>query len=237
MIDPTITAYFLRVKLFILLSGILIISFFFFRSRKQLFTLRTGIPFLMVSASFLFSLYILLQSHTTSLSVTSDRPTDFDFLTITNQEYLDHLSSVEFAPTSITFSEHRAGDYNQYTRTIRIKLNEAKYSVWFHELGHHLWYYLLTDDERAEWLRMDASYHSQYASGNRTSDLFPDEYAMKNSGEDFAESFSFLVAFPTENNHLSQDRVRFLTSVIRRISPNCAWNDPGVCVWRTKSHS
>lgn len=76
-----------------------------------------------------------------------------------------------------------------------------------HELGHHLWYYYLTDAER-----------SGYTEVRKTNYYFVSSYASYNEREDFAEMFMHLMlkrAKMTETQ-LSQPKSMYVLGLIEK---------------------
>jgi energy-coupling factor transporter transmembrane protein EcfT len=109
------------------------------------------------------------------------------------QEYLVGLHKVYFTENGDSFvlraysatSGHKAaGAYNPALGTIIIDLGETahdlpKFSrVAWHEVGHHVWYALLNNSQRNEFIAI-----------HDTGVGFPTRYAKTSVDEDFAESF------------------------------------------------
>ena len=136
------------------------------------------------------------------------------------------------------------GTYYAFSRTLFLDLNlsrnvsssQSLESVWWHELGHHIWHYLLNDTERDGFtgLHMKDEYYE--LTGDHG--YFPTNYAMKNVQEDFSESFSrwviddingeFHWAYRTER--LDPERAHIIRQSIRRIT-HCELDDAVRCVF------
>lgn len=118
------------------------------------------------------------------------------------------------------------GVYVAPTRSIYISEYTSPYP-WRHELGHHLWYYHLTNQERDSFI----SLHERDINVN----FFPSAYAMTDAGEDFAESFQMLISESSISERRSEwmensgGRAELISDVLQRLtgcaspSPSCAF--------------
>ena len=166
-----------------------------------------------------------------------------DLVQQTNPLLLTNLNSIEYGVDEIPYGlwrgdQENVGEYNGAFRTIVIELQEedVEQSLWsvestyWHELGHHLWYWFLTDDERAVWAGIyDKDY---YIWSNEGFPYFPTDYASTSAKEDFAESFSrFVIDYPDKEfkwayrtQFLDPERELFLKMFLQRIfeeDPDC----------------
>ena len=127
------------------------------------------------------------------------------------QEYLVGLHKVYFTENGDSFvlrarmllsTQKAAGAYNPALGTITIDLGETAHDlpefsrVAWHEVGHHVWYYLLNDDQRSEFI---AIHSTSLRAGDCWVEFkmcdklnaagFPSSYSIQSVDEDFAESF------------------------------------------------
>lgn len=72
--------------------------------------------------------------------------------------------------------------YNPITKHIRVETDNCDESVFYHELGHHVWYTKLSKHEKQEWCEL----------WNETRS-FITNYASTNCKEDFAENFAYFI--------------------------------------------
>lgn len=116
------------------------------------------------------------------------RNIDFSMFSEINSNYYKGLKSIEFHKEIsyegfLTLFSGVEGTYRFYHidifdteahTPIKIKWN------FYHELGHHIYWYHLKDKERKEWQKLFR---------NTRKEDFISEYASKNANEDFAENF------------------------------------------------
>jgi hypothetical protein len=189
-----------------------------------------------------FGAIIWMTMLSSSLTVVTNHPADFDLLSMTNVEYLENLRVVDFTIPAFGERSSKSNDistYNPIDRSIHIKSQLADKTVWFHELGHHIHSYLLTDGERLAFDSIHQHDVAALSSGKMTD--FPSAYSATNVREDFAESFMYYVNDPAPSEHLNPSRIELFDMIVQRISPLCAAEqrdsiagDLGRCVWRTK---
>lgn len=111
-----------------------------------------------------------IDGSTTLARLVADTPTPYlkGLNIVTDEPYTIHLIPERFSAI---------GTYIPASRTIWIDKNTEFDGVWLHEIGHHLWYYHLTDTERTTFTTL-----------HPTSP--PTNYSTTSVEEDFAESFA-----------------------------------------------
>lgn len=121
----------------------------------------------------------------------------------TNPLFLDKLRLADYGDSYTShllfdvFNENATGVYVEFTRAIYIEPCEFSKYVWLHELGHHVWFNLISSEDRNEWRRLHDSEIKLYDAYKINSSLtfpkvgFPTEYSLVNAEEDFAESFAY----------------------------------------------
>jgi len=72
-----------------------------------------------------------------------------------------------------------------------------------HEIGHHIWFKELTDNQRKEYINI-------YEDSN----YYITEYSKTNVEENFAEEYSFYIACNKDYYCLSRDRIKFFQDYI-----------------------
>ena len=117
------------------------------------------------------------------LSITDSTGEIIHDLQGTPNELTTGLALVTNTQTLTTFfrnaaDENSIGTYSQMDRTIYLKPGYGTTDTWWHELGHHIYYYRLTDAQRDDWGHI-------HAAGGE-----PTDYAYTSAAEDFAESYS-----------------------------------------------
>jgi hypothetical protein len=93
------------------------------------------------------------------------------------------------------------GTYIPASRSIWLDKSQEFDGVWLHEIGHHLWYYHLTDAERATFTTLHTT-------------APPTNYSTTSVEEDFAESFS--VYNGAMDGMLDSPRWHFINNVTTR---------------------
>jgi len=145
-----------------------------------------------VSALMYILVLFLITPSLTPFEIDAVQPYKLNFETIP-QEYIVGLNKVYFTENSDSFvlrmrmllsTQKATGAYNPALRTITIDLGEVAHDlptfneVAWHEVGHHVWYALLNDAQRSEFIAI-----------HNTGVGFPTQYAKQSIDEDFAESF------------------------------------------------
>jgi len=170
------------------------------------------------------------------------------FVENTNPVLLEGLHVVDFTRSSVPVSlfedtSDNAGEYNPANRRIIVVPVNASYAwfdefSWWHELGHHVWHWHLTDEEREVWKGMYAK--DMYIEEAGEFPYFTTDYAKTSYGEDFSESFARWVydysdgeqyaRYKTEN--LDPDRKYILMLFMRRfLGDSCSeYVDPVECM-------
>lgn len=127
------------------------------------------------------------------------------FVADTPQKFLVGVHLITYEPTFpflTALPSAPIGTYQYASRSIWIDKESADPGVWIHEVGHHVWYYHLTDDERTTF----SSFHNESQ---------PTNYSSKNIQEDFAESFA--IYFGVKDGMLNSERWHFINTVTTRI--------------------
>ena len=128
------------------------------------------------------------------------------------------------------------GMYTPLTKKIYIPLNgnitsvQQLESVWIHELGHHVWFYLLTTEERQSFIELHDLDMDQIETNKLTNETnittnlttigLPSEYAEKSIEEDFADSFQRYFLYHREDAWITLEgasRVKILDDSLARI--------------------
>ena len=183
-----------------------------------------------VSALMYVIVLFLITPSLTPFEIDAVQPYKLNFETIP-QEYVVGLNKVYFTENSDSFilrmrmllsTQKASGAYNPALRTITIDLGEVAHDlptfneVAWHEVGHHVWYALLNDVQRSEFIAIhSASIRAGdcWVEFNMCDKLnaagFPSTYSIQSVDEDFAESFmAYHFDIP-----MSDDRKQFIGSL------------------------
>lgn len=178
----------------------------------------------------LFSLFLLapyvFSVFTTELIVSTSDPANMQMIALSNPLLLEGLKRVDMIPpphfSLQKFSPNSAGNYNPSDRRIFIDAHSLSVWTWWHELGHHVWFILMTTEEKQAWIAHYEKQRAVYADG-----FYPTMYAKKNVREDFAESFMLYVGYnelrgsmlhPDLPTGLDVERRYMLEQVIQRLT-------------------
>jgi hypothetical protein len=188
----------------------------------------------------IFFLYTFAVTLLPGLTVKSPNPVVFDFVAGTATPFLDQLRlvSVEDPQTFALLGgdKRTVGNYRALDRSIHIMNTAVIPEVWFHELGHAVWFYQMTDAQRN-------TFDEIHELTMHTNGTFPSTYARTNAREDWAESFSIYVV-SANGGGLDIHRRFLVENVIKSIDPECVpdvivvgnetTNNFSHCVWTTK---
>lgn len=72
-----------------------------------------------------------------------------------------------------------------------------------HEIGHHVWFTVLTEEER-----------QQYREIFESSDIYVTEYSKTKVEENFAEEYAFYMSTWGHPSYVSEDRTKFFTEIV-----------------------
>jgi hypothetical protein len=146
-----------------------------------------------------------------------------------------HHVGVDGDLSSLFLSKSASGFYMPATRSITLK--SVYRPIYWHELGHHIHSWLLTDEERAAY----ASLHEYDLDRFHLFDTwmprtFPSEYAMSGVEEDFADTFIIYAAGTDDPFGRSIDprRKEIIDTAVRRIT-QCNLPDPQQCLFTTSN--
>jgi len=152
------------------------------------------LPVFTSSLLLLVSLSFLLPATSSSFSVEPGFGPVQDLVDKTHPVLLENLRVVEYGVEVIPsrlFDDNsdNVGEYNGVFRSIvMIRDNDDLEWTYWHELAHHVWYWLLSDSERSVWVGIHAKDSYVWAEGSYP--YFPTEYASTSPQEDFADSFA-----------------------------------------------
>jgi hypothetical protein len=141
-------------------------------------------------------------------------------------------------PITIVDSKKNAGFYLATTRTMTLEVVNRQ--VYWHELGHHIWFWLLDDYERSAYADLhdyDIS-HMVLFIGDDHGYGFPSRYAITTVEEDFAETMIIYVAGLDDpfGRNIDPRRKEIIDSAIRRLT-GCVEKDAADCVFSKPNHS
>ena len=166
--------------------GAIFVFFFFlneFRRTGKYFTLLP--VFLLILFLPLYSQYIgtfLINEEGFTVHI-DDNPSCGSYIAHTNPALIQYLGDVYChearGVAGLFWDDDTSGQYDSVSRKMYLKYPES----WWHELGHHIWHWLLTDEQRADYTRV-------FDSGTGS----PTHYAKQSVEEDWAESFAFYYA-------------------------------------------
>ena len=110
-------------------------------------------------------------------------PSCGSYIAHTNPALMQYLGEVYCykarGVAGVFWEDDTSGQYDPVSRRLYLKYPES----WWHELGHHIWHWLLTDEQREDYTRV-------FDSGSGS----PSKYAEQNVEEDWAESFAYYYA-------------------------------------------
>jgi len=194
---------------YILLKGVRIRRLWWWRRKRTIARVFMVFGAFMMGITFIPFLSFLDGG---SVSVNSEYMVLDQLVLTTRPELTKHLRAVDFTthPINPEYYAWRAkseavGLYTPLTRTIFIPVDGRieTYSdfdiIWWHELGHHVWYYHMSAEQRDRFTKSHeesiAAYYS--TSFNVTESQFKygfvSDYAHTSISEDFAESFSYYI--------------------------------------------
>ena len=149
--------------------------------------LAIALFFITLLTPYVFSIF------TTELTVSTSDASNMQMIALSHPLLLEGLKRVQMTPPSLftvqgLFLRESRGNYNPADRSIYIDSDDVNVWTWWHELGHHVWFILMTTEEKEAWNNHYLKQRALYTDG-----FYPTMYAKKNAREDFAESFMLYV--------------------------------------------
>ena len=217
----------------------------------------TGIIYSFTILSLVLAVYGLGTLFQSPLSVVSEDGTGLSLIAETNPDLLSGLNEVNLVKfdgiNKFKHGKTTVATYYAMDRALTIPHNVVTHideapvmveEIWWHELGHHIWFWHMSDQERQafegiharDWLRVE---HEEFP-------YFPTNYSKTNVREDFAESFSRWVIDWDMNRQglnswnkdkltekLDPARVEIIDKVIKRLT-NCTYEEGLIqkCIYR-----
>lgn len=202
------------------------------------------VPLLMATISFTLAASIFVQAiFPAELHVTPSTGKTYELVQETNPLLLENLRRINHDKEELQkfpwqeVNHAVAGEYNAFFRSINM-VQERTYATeltYWHELGHHIWYWKLQEFERSIWKGIWVK--DTYYETHNIYPYFPSNYAKQSPEEDFADSFARWMFqyrndadtphFRTEN--LDPERERILKLIIQNAT-HCQEEEMQLCV-------